>query len=1535
MSPCDDVDLESVYAQFCASEENGSTVILQNTQRLSATDNLFYTDVLVQDAVVLNAMLDSGSMACSLSSSKLPLLEKANVVSADSISPTSVTLIGCGGLKTSPIGVCEIQMKVLGCHISVPTLIVDGQSDDLILGSNVIKHLVRVMKTSGKASMINQSSGEEHALLQLLDGVEKWRGSEIPDKVGTVKLKHAVTLEPMREHLVWGRLPNHKYLSAGSTVVVEPSESRTVPRTVIVGRTVTPLWGDGWVPVRVINPSHKHVTLRRNCKIADVSPCVALEDFDIDYLYEKDETNDVKCNVAKTVDQADTGSEKSLTVDSEHLLRRPTSSALRDLGLQDIDVDSSELSPFWRSKLVDLLARYESVFSRNSLDCGKAKDFVHRIRLSDSRPFRLPYRRLSPSHYEKLRLALNEMEERDIIRKSSSEYASPLVLVWKKNGDLRLCTDFRWLNARTIKDAHPLPHQADALAALGGNAFFSTMDLTSGYYNVEVHEEDKKFTAFTSPFGLYEYNRLPQGLCNSPATFMRMMMSIFGDQNFLSLLCYLDDILVFAPNEQVALQRLEMVFERLKAHNLRLAPKKCHFMRSSVKFLGHIVTKEGISTDPEKVRAIMDLSENDLMVENTSVPSPSKIRSFLGMVGFYQQFFEGYSQISKPLFALTSGMKRPRHAKGKGCSPVTRKLTSADWTAECSEAFGKLKEALLDNATLAHPDFSRPFLLSVDASSCGLGAVLSQLAEGDEVARPIAFASKSLNYAQSRYPAHRLEFLALKWAVCDKFSHWLRGHSFTVWTDNNPLTYILTKPKLDACEQRWVAKLAPFDFSVKYIPGPKNVVADALSREPFAQPSMLHRLTRVPYGALMEEADAWDSDCVQDAFRQSNDPRAMLQMHHQAAVASNNTWSQTADSCISKQSVSAVLVRSLDQEYLPPQAFLLPQLVQSIQPSELSEVRPLPRDELMAVQRADLCLSRVLQFVERQRRPSRRERAHEPVEALRLLRHWEKLTVRTGVLYRVTKDAVTGRKTYQYVVPCALKEKVLEGVHNEAGHQGQRRTLYLCRQRFYWHGMERDVRDFVRCCRRCVFSKSPEPAARAPLESVTTSRPLELVCIDFWSAEDSSNKSLDVLVVTDHFTKLSQAYLCPNQSAKAVAQQLWNNFFCVYGFPERVHSDQGANFESSLIKEMLLVAGVHKSHTTPYHPMGNGAVERFNRTLGNMIRALPPRAKHRWPQLLRSLTFSYNATVHETTGFAPFQLMFGRTPRLPVDLMFGSVLLDDQMVDYDTYVQCLRRDLAEALRVAQISAVKQQQKQTDLYNRKVKGVHVDVGDRVLLANKGERGKKKLADRWENNLYTVVEKHGNTHTFRIRNCATAQEKVVHRNLILPVNFLPLPTEPEDGGSCVSDLATGASDDSLQSDDVAGSVRLPDCDPEDRTASWISQIPASTGDQLTAPCDVPVADVSKEIADRSDWTVSSDLPAVTVCPADLADTEPVASVTTLGAEPSVVGSVDRSSVGHTLLDSACSDRPPGATRYGRVVRPVVRLIQQMHQKVLAGM
>lgn len=220
--------------------------------------------------------------------------------------------------------------------------------------------------------------------------------------------------------------------------------------------------------------------------------------------------------------------------------------------------------------------------------------------------------------------------------------------------------------------------------------FFSTMDLTACYYNIPLHELDRKYTAISSPLGLHEYNRLPQGLCNSPATFMRMMLTIFGDQNFLSLLCYLDDLLVFAKSEEEILARLEMVFQRLKEHNLKLSPSKCllrKFLRRSVKFLGHIISQHGISRDPDKVEAIVKVEEADLMELNGVTPSPSKIRSFLGMVIYYQHFIENCSVLAKPLFALIGGQKRPRKSKSSKRPLLSRKLGPDDWTQECKQAF--------------------------------------------------------------------------------------------------------------------------------------------------------------------------------------------------------------------------------------------------------------------------------------------------------------------------------------------------------------------------------------------------------------------------------------------------------------------------------------------------------------------------------------------------------------------------------------------------------------------------------------------------------------------------------------------------------------------------------------------------------------------------------------------------------------------------------------------------------------------------------
>lgn len=601
-------DYERLCHTYSSVVPPEKTLIVQDLQRLSKTDSLFYTEVSTDSGHVLRALVDSGSMACTLSETANKKLSQS-IPNIGEKTAEDFVIVGCGGHLVTPSAMYDLTASVYGYKVIIPVLVVPGQTDDMILGSNAIKWLISQMKDTVGSQIITSPVSSAHAnnfpqLISLLSSSD--RCGAMPLKVGTARLKRCVALQPMSEHLVWAKLRESDVSAVGSTVIIEPTQSKARPAQILVGRVVTSLWGDGWVPVKIVNPTEKTLTLKKNAKVADVSSCLSVQDFP--------EPDRIQSSAQFT--QSSSPSPRS---------ENEISQILTDMGLEDLNLSSCEVSSEWKDKLLQIIEQYESIFSRHKMDCGEATDFVHRIRLVDDKPFRLPYRRVPPCHYDKLRTALNEMEELGIIRKSQSEYSSPLVLVVKPSGDLRICNDFRWLNARTVKDAHPLPHQTDALAALGGNVFFSTMDLTSGFYNIRMHEDDKRYTAFSSPFGLHEYNRMPQGLTNSPATFMRMMMSIFGDENFTSLLCYLDDLMVYAPSEQIALERLQMVFSRLAANNLKLSPKKCYFLRRSVKFLGHIICGDGVKTDPSKVQAINDVQEADLMESDMETPSAKKI----------------------------------------------------------------------------------------------------------------------------------------------------------------------------------------------------------------------------------------------------------------------------------------------------------------------------------------------------------------------------------------------------------------------------------------------------------------------------------------------------------------------------------------------------------------------------------------------------------------------------------------------------------------------------------------------------------------------------------------------------------------------------------------------------------------------------------------------------------------------------------------------------------------------------------------------
>ena len=258
--------------------------------------------------------------------------------------------------------------------------------------------------------------------------------------------------------------------------------------------------------------------------------------------------------------------------------------------------------------------------------------------------------------------------------------------------------------------------------------------------------------------------------------------------------------------------------------------------------------------------------------------------------------------------------------------------------------------------------------------------------------------------------------------------------------------------------------------------------------------------------------------------------------------------------------------------------------------------------------------------------------------------------MKDNILYR--KHSIQGTEVNQLLLPEVYHDIALAGLHDEAGHQGRDRTLSLVKSRFFWPGMDGDIEKYIKNCPRCIRRKTRVPTS-AKLVTVDSTYPMDLVCMDFLSLEMSSGGYENILVITDHFTRFAQAIPSRNQTAKTTARLLFDNFVCHYGFPSRLHSDQGRNFESEVIKELCSIANVEKSRTTPYHPMGNGIQERFNRTLLNMLGTLEDDQKTDWKSYVPPLVHAYNSTRHESTGFSPHYLMFGRHPRLAVDAFLG------------------------------------------------------------------------------------------------------------------------------------------------------------------------------------------------------------------------------------------------------------------------------------------
>ena len=1090
--------------------------------------------------------------------------------------------------------------------------------------------------------------------------------------------------------------------------------------------------------------------------------------------------------------------------------------------LQELYVDSSPRldTEAEREQWAEFLVKYQDVFAKSAEDLGGTNIVQHRIDTGSHPPIRQAPRRI-PMH--KRAVAQQEIEKmlrKGVIEPCDGPWASPIVLVTKKGGDTRFCVDFRELNAATKKDAYPLPRIEDNLDALQGAHWYSTLDLLSGFWQVEVAPEDRDKTAFAVPGqGLYRFVTMPFGLCNAPATFERLMERVLQGLQWTIAVLYIDDVIVFSDTIESHLDRLGQVMDRLLKAGLKLKPSKCQLLRHKVEFLGHIVSADGVAVDPTKVEK----------VRNWPVPrSVTQLRSFLGLCTYYQNFIKDYSTVAKPLFALTE------------------KDQPWEWTSWHQYAFAELKQLLSTAPVLGYPRLEGLWILDTDASDVGLGAVLSQVQDGVE--RVISFGSRTLRKPERNYCVTRRELLAIVTFV-SYFRHYLIGTKFLVRTDHAALIWLLRKRDPVGQMAQWITLLSEYDMCIEHRPGKKHGNADALSRcmegcrdtddwdFPAGVQTTLTELqgqAQTHYTSVMTRAQAKkqqaemdeEADLALDQFFKddaepssdgsvstgSNPVDSAEQDSAEAVPAADvddatsqteftlSRGADTADAPVSEDesvddtkddlsdAVDATADVPLDEQEQPGQPRppsitdrpqMTPEEAQKLQ-AKLAHDQKMQQfldsespflwtaEAIAYIQEHDPDLSIVRRWLLNNERPTWEKLAPENAAVKSWWARLDELVVskENNILYiRWESDGPHKPPPYRIVAARRMAPAIMREIHDSptGAHLGQTKTSEKAKMSpFYWPGMVEYARRWVRCCNLCSSRKNPQHQKRSFLQSfyygATGDRYSCDLCGPF--SPPTKDGSRWILTVTDWFTRFMVAYSLRTATAEKVASKI-NNFITLFGCPLELYSDNGRNLHGEVMQALCKLLGVRKLATVPYRPSSNGITERENRVLKNCLSCFVNARGTDWDLWLDALSMGIRSSVHRTLNETPNMMMFARQIRLPIHSYLPLPPdLEPEPLPPSPYVA----GLAEAMREAHDAIVShlghRYRYQKKNYDKHVTPVDYQVGQAVWLrVYPRPLGRSRALLKYWDETWIVIAKISQVH-YKIQKTPQGRPQIIH-------------------------------------------------------------------------------------------------------------------------------------------------------------------------------
>lgn len=864
--------------------------------------------------------------------------------------------------------------------------------------------------------------------------------------------------------------------------------------------------------------------------------------------------------------------------------------------------DSEPLFMSIDKDVAQLLRKYPTLWQK----LGRTKLARHKIRLTTDRAVQKAPYMVSFKRNEIIREQVAELLREGRIRASFSPYASPVVLVPKKDNSLRLCNDYRELNKITVKDVYPMKNIDYLLACLSTSTFFSITDCMKGFWQIEMHPEDIEKTAFVTLDGKYEWLVMPFGLMNAPATFQRLMDQVLVNLLYKVAAPYVDDTIVHSKTRDEHLKHLDMVFERLAKAGLSINLKKCQFCLPEVKYLGLIINKNGTRPDPDKVESI----------RKYPVPKDiTQVRAFLGLANFYRKFIKDFAQNAKLLHQLT------------------KKNVAFDWQLHHQQAFDTLKEKLSTAPVLSTFDPKLPISVQTDASKLGLGAIIAQdhtsrkdieAHEPEKVEetqesktrtkiyeKVVAYASRSLSAAEENYSTTDLEALAVVWAV-KKFRHFLDGAPFTVYTDHQALTALLNTKEPSGKYARWIVQLQQYDITIKYRPGVTNKNADALSRAPLQVQSECEEMSVMP----VHQVDAADE-----------------------------------------------LIKAQKQDVL------------------LAEVR------------------RILQIPLSKRTPGEKSKAVNFEEV-------------DNIIY--FKAAKESKQTPRIAVPNEWVPKILQSIHDcsFAGHFGYKKTLKRATSKYYWPNMKKQIKEYTQTCHLCQERNINRQKQQGFLQSIIREEPFELIGVDVVGPLPKTNRNNKyIITAVDVFTRWATTYATNTMNAIDIANFLVEKVFCIHGVPQVILTDRGTNFTAGLTDKLITQMNAKHVCTTSYHPQCNGCNEHFNGTLKTLISKYINKTHDDWDECLPILTCAYNSSVHESTGFSPYYMLFGREWNSPLGSTCKSLVQPHNDMPYIDKVIARFESVREIAHKHDINA---KCRQRQYYDKHRQVVTFEIGDLVMI-----------------------------------------------------------------------------------------------------------------------------------------------------------------------------------------------------------------------------